>query len=314
MNTNENGGLPDATTVARKTPRDLWSRILFAVGGIAMLIGGLDPLEGSLLILPGSGLMALSTYLGQAERRVIACKVWAFILVAIGVGALWGLSMVGGLGGSSGRSNWWGVLILPYLIGWSMGIWGPGSPRWLTLLGIGVGLWYLNLAFVARGVVGIVCGILGVLTIGGCIYRLRSAMKAKAVTMLAGAGIVVAAIVGVLAWQPAKAKPPVRETYVRKFDAPTTVNGMTVVGPVEFYKTNSSVTFARLATNAVMWGQPLPAGTGIHFTPDGKPDWCFLPKDHAIKGHLFRRGAQLDDLFLSQWTIRKRRTRQRRNH
>ena len=78
---------------------------------------------------------------------------------------------------------WWGVLILPYLIGWSMSIWGPGSPRWLLLLGIGVGLWYLViLGMVLKGSgghhgamsawAGIVIGTLGVLTIGGCLSRL----------------------------------------------------------------------------------------------------------------------------------------------
>ena len=35
------------------------------------------------------------------------------LLIAIGVGALWGLSMFGGIGGKSGHSIWWGVLILP---------------------------------------------------------------------------------------------------------------------------------------------------------------------------------------------------------
>ena len=125
--------------------RSIWSRILTIVGSIAMLVGAIDPMEGSLVILPGSGLVALGTFLGQSERRLIAYRVGVFILIAIGVGALWGLSRVGGFGGNSGRSMWWGVLILPYLIGWSMGIWGPGSPRWLLLLGIVVGLWYLTI-------------------------------------------------------------------------------------------------------------------------------------------------------------------------
>jgi len=161
--------------------RNLWSRILIIVGGIAMLVGAIDPLEGSLLILPGSGLVALGTYLGQGERRLITYRVWVFILVAIGVGALWGLSAVGGFGGP-GRSNWWGVLILPYLVGWSMGIWGPGSPRWMLWLGMLVSLWYLALAVMTQMhpgpqhrdyLVSIVLAVLGVLTIGGCINRLR---------------------------------------------------------------------------------------------------------------------------------------------
>ena len=170
-------------TMPRMNARKLWSRILIIVGSIAMLVGALDPMEGSLIILPGSGLVALGTFLGQSERRLIAYRVWVFILIAIGVGALWGLSMVGGFGGKSGRSMWWGVLILPYLIGWTMSIWGPGSPRWLLLLGIVVGLWYLViLAMVLKGsgrphgdmglVPIIVIGTIGVLTIGGCIGRL----------------------------------------------------------------------------------------------------------------------------------------------
>jgi hypothetical protein len=163
--------------------RELWSRILVIVGSIAMLAGALDPLDGSLVILPGSGLVALGTFLGQNERRFITYRVLVFILIAIGVGALWGLSAMGGFGGTSGRSMWLGLLILPYLIGWSMGIWGPGSPRWLLLLGIAVGLWYQAiLAMVLsnrRGRAGaveaaLVVSALGVLTIVGCIRRLRN--------------------------------------------------------------------------------------------------------------------------------------------
>ena len=145
-----------------------------------MLVGALDPMEGSLVILPGSGLVALGTFLGQNERRLIAYRVWVFILIAIGVGAFWGLNRVGGFGGNSGRSMWWGVLILPYLIGWSMGIWGPGSPRWLLVLGIGIGLLYLAILPIVleragrhKYVGAIVIGTLGVLTIVGCISRLR---------------------------------------------------------------------------------------------------------------------------------------------
>ena len=161
--------------------RKLWSRILVIVGSIGMLVGALDPMEGSLVILPGSGLVALGTCLGQAERRWMAYRLGVFILIAIGVGAMWGLTRVGGFGGNSGRSMWWGVLVLPYLIGWSMGIWGPGSPRWFLVSGLVVGLFYLAiLPFVATHGSGkhqyvgvIVIATLGVLTTVGCLYRLR---------------------------------------------------------------------------------------------------------------------------------------------
>jgi hypothetical protein len=104
--------------------RMLWSRILVVVGGIAMLLGTLDPLEGSLLILPGSGLVALSMFLRRKNRRTILYWAWAFILIAFGVGALFALSAVGGIGGRSGHSIWWGLLILPYPAGWLMALAG----------------------------------------------------------------------------------------------------------------------------------------------------------------------------------------------
>ena len=164
--------------------RGLWSRILIVLGSIGMLAGAIDPMEGSVVILPGSLILALGTFFNQSERHLFAYRAWVFILIAIGVGALWGLSAAGGIGGKSGHSMWWGVLILPYLIGWSMGIWGPGSPRWLLVVGIGVGLWYLAiLALVLKhswqrggamsALPGIIIAAIGVLTIGGCISRLR---------------------------------------------------------------------------------------------------------------------------------------------
>ncbi len=102
--------------------RKLWSRILVIVGGIAMLIGAVDPLEGSLVILPGSGLVALGIYLGNSGRDLRVQWLCIFLMIAVGVGALFGLSAWGGLGGASKHSMWWGMLILPYPIGWVVGI------------------------------------------------------------------------------------------------------------------------------------------------------------------------------------------------
>ena len=170
-------------TASPANSRGIWSRLLIMAGSGAMLLGAIDPLEGSVVILPGSGLVALGTYLEPSERRWLGCRLWTFILIAIGVGAMWGLTAVGGFGGKTGRSMWWGLLILPYLVGWSIGIWGPGSPRWVLLLGIGVGLWYcVILAMILRSsgvqhggqsiVPGLIIAALGLVTIGGCIIRL----------------------------------------------------------------------------------------------------------------------------------------------
>ena len=104
--------------------RILWSRILRVVGVIAMILGTLDPLEGSVFILLGSGLVALSMFLGRRSRRTFLYWVWVFLLIAVGVGAMFALSAVGGIGGRSGRSMWWGLLLLPYPAGWLMALAG----------------------------------------------------------------------------------------------------------------------------------------------------------------------------------------------
>ena len=99
-----------------------WSRILVIVGLVAMVLGAFDPLEGALLILPGIGLVALGARLGNGRHRILLY--WSFVLVAVGVGTLWGLSAIGGFGGRSGRSNWWALALLPYPAGWVMGLVG----------------------------------------------------------------------------------------------------------------------------------------------------------------------------------------------
>jgi purine-cytosine permease-like protein len=104
--------------------RMLWARILTLVGGIAMLLGTVDPLEGSVLILPGSGLIALGTFIGKSQRGVIRYWLWVFGLIAVGVAAMFVLSAFGGIGGKSGHSMWWGVLMLPYPVGWLMALVG----------------------------------------------------------------------------------------------------------------------------------------------------------------------------------------------
>ena len=159
--------------------RRLWARVLTISGYIAMLVGALDPLEGSVSILPGSGLVALGAFLSGSERRVVGYRVMVFVLIALGVGALWWSSSVGGFGGSGGLSLWWGLLVVPYLIGWSMGIWGPESPRWVLALGMAVGVFYLAITPLIlsrghgqdQGLVATAVGALGLLTIAGCIFR-----------------------------------------------------------------------------------------------------------------------------------------------
>lgn len=93
-----------------------WIRIIYIIGIVSLIIGILDPLEGSVIIVVGSGLLALSTYLTNDRNRKIFLT--AFIMIIIGVYFLFYLSSLGGFGGKSSLSWWWGTLVLPYPIGW----------------------------------------------------------------------------------------------------------------------------------------------------------------------------------------------------
>jgi hypothetical protein len=102
--------------------KNISARILFIVGVIAMIVGMLDPLEGSVIILAGSGFVALGTWLGNKGRALSVYWAWLFGMIASGVIALFWLSAVGGIGGNSGHSPWWGLVLLPYPIGWLLGM------------------------------------------------------------------------------------------------------------------------------------------------------------------------------------------------
>jgi hypothetical protein len=92
------------------------------IGLVGMLLGAVDPLEGSLLVLPATALAALGAGIRKTRQRRLLYL--ALGLVAFGVGALWVLSAVGGIGGSTGRSYWWAALLAPYAVGWLMGLVG----------------------------------------------------------------------------------------------------------------------------------------------------------------------------------------------
>jgi hypothetical protein len=102
--------------------RGFWSRLLVILGGLVMLGGALDPMEGSPIILLGAILVTLGTFLGNNPRGLFAYWVGILVSIAVGVGALFALSVVGGIGGKSGHSMWWDILILPYPIAWVMGM------------------------------------------------------------------------------------------------------------------------------------------------------------------------------------------------
>jgi len=93
-----------------------WKKAAYIFGIVLFIVGTLDPLEGSVLIVFGSIIMAFITKRNNDRHRK-----WFMLntlLITIGVIFLFYLSSLGGFGGTSELTWWWGLLILPYPIGW----------------------------------------------------------------------------------------------------------------------------------------------------------------------------------------------------
>jgi hypothetical protein len=89
-------------------------------GFIAFTVGFVDPLEGSILVVSGIILLALGAFIVKSyQLKMITLSL---VLVLLGVGAMWILSSYGGVGGSTGRSYCWALIIVPYPIGWIIGL------------------------------------------------------------------------------------------------------------------------------------------------------------------------------------------------
>ncbi|MGZ8378335.1 MAG: hypothetical protein ACXWZS_09250 [Gemmatirosa sp.] len=99
-----------------------WPRRILWIGTAALLLGALDPMEGSLVIVAGAGALVVAAHLGQFRAR--HRLEWGAALVALGVALLWAMSAVGGIGPSTGRSYRWALLLAPYPVGWLLSLSG----------------------------------------------------------------------------------------------------------------------------------------------------------------------------------------------
>ena len=87
-----------------------------------LLLGSLDPIEGSVAIAVGAVLAASAAAVAHSrERRLL---LFAAILTIVGVGTMYAMSAAGGIGGHTGRSSWWALLLIPYPTGWVMALMG----------------------------------------------------------------------------------------------------------------------------------------------------------------------------------------------
>lgn len=90
--------------------------ILHKAAVVALIVGIIDPLEGSVLIASGSTLLAFTTAATKKPDKNWYLLAW--IMIIAGIVYLFYISSLGGFLGNTGRSWVWGLPILPYPAGW----------------------------------------------------------------------------------------------------------------------------------------------------------------------------------------------------
>ncbi len=93
----------------------LWKKRWFTIGIVLFVLGTLDPLELSPILLLGGCLMARMKYLTK-EVYWKQYKIGAF-LIAVGFISLHFFSYLGGFGPDN-LSWWWSIFTIPYPLGW----------------------------------------------------------------------------------------------------------------------------------------------------------------------------------------------------
>jgi hypothetical protein len=93
-----------------------WIQIVFVVGIIAIIVGVIDALEGSVIIALGNILIVYSTFKMRDRFRFLFFS--SLAMIVFGIFFLFYFSSRGGFGGNSSLSWWWATFVLPYPLGW----------------------------------------------------------------------------------------------------------------------------------------------------------------------------------------------------
>ncbi len=92
------------------------TRILYYAGVVAMILGAVYPLEGSVLILSGNLLLVISMYITNDRQRKQFLA--TLIMIAVGVFFIYFTWSLREFGGTSKLIWLWDILILLYPAGW----------------------------------------------------------------------------------------------------------------------------------------------------------------------------------------------------
>jgi hypothetical protein len=94
-----------------------WKKTLLITGVILLIIGMIDPLEGSVLIAAGSLLVTIYSYI--VNDRFKRYFMIGLLLIVFGILSMFYVSARGGIG-EGDLPRIWILTIVPYPVGWLM--------------------------------------------------------------------------------------------------------------------------------------------------------------------------------------------------
>ncbi|HOJ37805.1 MAG TPA: hypothetical protein PLP99_07380 [Ignavibacteriales bacterium] len=94
--------------------------LIYYNGLLTFILGTLDPLEGSILIL--FGIFSITYFMFKTDNQHKKKFLTAGILATIGIFFMFYFSSLGGFLGNSKLSNWYLLLLIPYPVGWLLTI------------------------------------------------------------------------------------------------------------------------------------------------------------------------------------------------
>jgi hypothetical protein len=81
-----------------------------------MILGAIDPLEGSVLIVLASAMILSGVYIIERGSKTFKLNLYAFLMILAGTVVMFYLSFLGGVGGNTGISSWFMLFVLPYYL------------------------------------------------------------------------------------------------------------------------------------------------------------------------------------------------------
>jgi ABC-type branched-subunit amino acid transport system permease subunit len=87
-----------------------------------MILGAIDPLEGSVLIVLASAMILSGVYIIERGSKTFKLNLYAFLMILAGTVVMFYLSFLGGVGGNTGISSWFMLFVLPYPLGWLLAV------------------------------------------------------------------------------------------------------------------------------------------------------------------------------------------------